>query len=305
MNDEQRRHAIELENRMTLAVEGQIVEHDDFRNVMNAIEALHALGREKTTGLSRSGRGIALLGRAGAGKSLIIDEYLSRTQMIERPLAIKVPQNARAVQIVEMMLEELGDDCPRAGTVRDRETRCHKAIEEAGIGIIFFDEIHHFLSRSSNNDVNTRGGHWLKSFLDRCALPTVVVGTPEAGALLAMHPELKRRFKSIVNYEPFGWDDIRTRKQFLAFLLGLQKVLPLKCDGVLVDPGVAAELHRRTSGAPGLVKTVVTEAAKTAIWEGRPALSHEMVLAAARKSDFLDDILRSAETAQRPRKKKG
>lgn len=283
---------------MSEAVEAAVIWHQDLNDMMNRIELLHRRGAEDTAKRSRQGRGLAILGAAGTGKSSIADLYRDQEAPDRsKVLAVTVHTSGRASAIVPNMLDALGDDHPNLGSLQHKEARCVEMIRDSGIELIFLDEIHHFLGRSSHQDVNTRGGHWLKQFLDRCGVPAVVLGTPAAKGLLDTHDELRQRLPYQI-WDPFRWDVPEKRTQFLAVLHEIEGLLPFGRHDVLGEPGVAREIYRATGGSLRAVKHLIIEVSTKAMLQGRPGLTVEMVLAEARAQSVHAD----ADEPQKPRK---
>ena len=269
-------------NAIRLRLEGETIWHDSMAECVQRIAQLHRLGPEDPNNLATAGRGLALFGPAGCGKSKIIDLY--HAQYAPDPakvLKVRVPQVARAEDLVIKILEELEDRYPADGTHRRRITRSLDAMVERDIGLVLFDEIHHFLAKSSRADVNTRGGHFLKQYLDSIKIPTFVAGTLEAEKLFQSHAELKRRFVCIY-YDPFNWSRPASRRQFFGLLEGFARALPFPNAGaVLSQEDIAACIHRNADGVIAYVRMILVQAAEMTLRAGGPTLEPWAVRKAA------------------------
>ena len=280
------------------AVEGTVLITTQTKQSLDEISLIHALGGEDTSRRSRSGHSLLVVSATGTGKSTLIDVYCDNAapELRYKMITVVPGQPAKSPQIIVDMLATLDDDEPLAGSTHEREERCFKLLKDREIELIFFDELHQFTSSGSKKDVNTRGGHWLKTFMDRSCCPLIGFATEEVFELLGHHHELASRFPNPIAYDPFCWDLKERRNDFFVFLRALEKsVDPLRAKGVLTDPRVAAEVHAETQGRARLVKHAVIGSATLAVRNGLPALTPEMVITAAKATGLKalrDGVLR-------------
>ena len=270
---------------MKKRIESEILLTNRTLEMLEQIHVLHAMGRENTSSRARNGRGLLIQGASGAGKSNLIDIFKSGFDLARQQkfLTVVPGQPAKSPHIIINMLSDLGDDCPSAGNSQEREKRCIDLLYEHETEIIFFDELHQFTSSGATKDVNTRGGHWLKYFMDKCGIPVVGFATEEVKKLFSTHEELSGRFDKPTLYDPLDWNDKFGKRDFLAFLFALEELLdPLDAEGVLTDHQTAAQIRHHSGGRFRLIKKIVSNAAATAIRLGLPRLSHEHVVNAAR-----------------------
>lgn len=167
-----------------------------------------------------------IAGAAGAGKTTLIEWYASGfpiQESIEKRmvpiLVVTAPSPATVKGLATEMLKAIGDPAADRGTVSSITLRLRRFLLECEVQLIILDEFQHFDDRKSKGVLKTVSD-WLKNLLNQTKAPIVLVGVPGCESVLEAkgNEQLKRRFSSRSQIEPFSWESPRHVDEFCRLL---------------------------------------------------------------------------------------
>lgn len=226
---------------------------------------------------------LAILGATGAGKTKLIEEWLTRNNntRTELPggsripyLYVSVPAQASIKGTATAFLTKLGDPNPGRGTQWNMVTRLHMLLKSCGVRMIFVDEFQHTVNKDTKLVLHAVTD-FLKDIINQSAIPMILVGqTGEAEPILLANPQLSRRVGSPRYLNPFPWDrkHPQTITEFCTILESIDLELPLDRSG-LENEDMAYRIHYASNGYIGWVIPLIRQAARLAIKDNCPTLN--------------------------------
>jgi predicted AAA+ superfamily ATPase len=237
-------------------------------------------------------------GTKGAGKTTLINWYVSDFPIIESTekraipvLVVTVPSPATVKGLGSAMLDAIGDPAADKGAVSSITLRLRKYIENCEVELIILDEFQHFDDRQTKNVLKTISD-WLKNLINETCRPIVLVGMPGCESVLKNegNEQLKRRFSSREQINPFAWDTPQHIEEFRQLLKEIDHALPLLKNSHLAEATTAFLIHSATDGVINYVMKLLRWAAKLAIESGLEQIDHSILAQAYEKrlaKDFL------------------
>jgi energy-coupling factor transporter ATP-binding protein EcfA2 len=238
-------------------------------------------------------------GTKGAGKTTLIEWYAGNFPARETPekrivpvLVVTVPSPATVKGLGCAMLEALGDPAADKGTVSSITLRLRKYIRDCEVELIILDEFQHFDDRQTKNILKTISD-WLKNLINETRQPIVLVGMPGCESVLENegNEQLKRRFSSREQIDPFAWDAPEHIDEFRQLLKEIDDALPLLEDSHLAEATTAFLIHSATDGVINYVMKLLRWAAKLAIECGLEQIDHS-ILAQAYEKRLAQDFMK-------------
>jgi hypothetical protein len=89
---------------------------------------------------------------------------------------------------------------------------------------------------------------WLKHILNETGVPIVLMGMPWSVRILKVNDQLERRFSAKMELKAFGWSTPGEQKDFINFLIVLEKALPLPKPSNLYGGQMPLRLFCATRG---------------------------------------------------------
>lgn len=240
----------------------ELVQHDQFRSVLDAIGNTHA------TGMGNA-RGMLLLGDTGTGKTTVAQAYIKKykaqyehleTEEISRNpiLHVSIPSDATTIGILTKLLNELEHEDCLTGTQARLTHRFIKAAQTSGVEMIILDEFQHLL-RNQAQKRTRQAANAIKTLHDDLNMPIVMIGMPESIDVVAAHPELYRRFTyEQIELKPFSLETPEEMESFANYMKSCAAFLR-KVDvktSSLWSEAMLYRFHLATAGKPALISRV-------------------------------------------------
>ncbi|WP_419898627.1 TniB family NTP-binding protein [Roseomonas sp. USHLN139] len=247
-----------------------------------------------------NGCGVAVLGPARCGKTLLVKEYLRRclrsdisdrgdAPVERRPLKylyVQLLPGTRLNTIPSHTLRALGHPAPSAGKHDTTQTDdVISMIVDGGYEMVIFDEVHH-LTSSMTRSVRENGSHWLTHILDQTRRPMVLIGYSRFASILRENPFLGGRLVPSTPLEAYRMSDRVSFATFCIILQDLERGLKMGAPSKLHAADTAARLLISSGGRVGLLVNLLTEARQLARDRRNSCLTTE-VLAEAVESKRL------------------
>ena len=238
-----------------------------------------------------------IIGTQGSGKTTLIEWYASGFSAHELPerrivpiLVVTVPSPATIKGLGSAMLDALGDPAADKGVVSSITLRLKAYIKKCEVELVILDEFQHFDDRPSKN-VLKMVSDWLKNLLNETRVPTVLVGMPGCENVLERkgNEQLKRRFSSRTEIQPFSWDTPAHINEFRQLLKEIDHALPLLKTSHLADATTAFLIYSATNGVINYVMKLLRWAAKLAIKSGVEQIDNS-ILAQAYEERIAQDF---------------
>lgn len=213
-------------------------------------------------------------GDTGAGKSTLCDQYMSNYPKKILPtrthgcvLRLSIPTRATHHSLVEAMLEALGDKFPTNGTTHRKTMRLRNLLRDCGVELIILDELQLFYDKDANKVLKDTCD-WLRGLIVDTKIPVVLLGLPEAEAVLNANEQLSRRFANRHKLTPLTFSDDKDMDELSTFLLMVEKELPLRERSGLNSYDMAYRIRYATDGVVGYIMTLIRKGFRIALEAG-------------------------------------
>lgn len=167
-------------------------------------------------------------------------------------LKVDLERTATLKKLLTSILDQFGDPHSTPGNELFLKRRVMACVERFGTELLFVDEVQHLNYRSGpKNDVEDT----LKGMLDAGVVPTVFLGTQDAGALVGRNLQLNGRLLPPCDFEPLRAGVKEDQRLFAGFAAKLEKAIVEQ--GVLGEPsgldaaGMLPAIFRVSKGVAG------------------------------------------------------
>lgn len=226
-------------------------------------------------------RALIVLGASGCGKTHILKEWVRLRRTAEpgfKALISEVPSNLTHInQMLEQLLDDLGDPDPSQGSPGERKRRI-RVLAEA-YDVIFVDEVQRLVDANTGK-VKKDVAAWFANFLNYNICSLILSGEQYAELILEGRDEneyLERRLLGGVPIEPYDWHDSTDRKEYRAFLSQIDGALGMPERSMLHEMDTALRLHSFSNGRIGQTVRLLDEARAQARKNKRPKLTHDLL----------------------------
>lgn len=259
-------------------IENIVVESPQFKVIMDRISECHQRSKYTT-----EPRCLFITGGTGYGKTTIGKHYSKkypRTVNDEGTtmpvLRSSIPSPASIKSMASWLLKELGDPLPDRGTIGQITMRLCGLIGKCGVDLIILDEFQHMIDRDTEK-VLISSADWLKQVLNETGVPMVLMGMPWATRILESNAQLKRRFGINIDLKPFGWSSPEEQKEFIRFLIVLEKALPMRQPSNLYSGDMPFRLFCASRGVICNIKKLISKATEKAFEKGMDSITIELL----------------------------
>lgn len=264
--------------RVAVSLRKHFVAHPGYDTTLRLFhELMDKRQAELSLGLSSEGRGIAVIGESGSGKTTAVQRILRRMDVSNidpgelRWISVRVPTPATQKDLARAILQALDFPILRDTTASRMWDLVAHHLQLRKCWLIHFDEGQELGGRGSETEkaavINA-----LKSLMQIADWPInlIISGTPELNDLLMQDPQLSRRF-FVVRFLPVTEFDARDEVRSLtAGYAGLAD-LPLAPD--LADVEFVPRLIHAGREQFGIVVEMIIGAITRALADGKPAVS--------------------------------
>ena len=263
----------------------------ETKAVFRGLDDLFASPRTPT-----NGRGIAVLGPPRCGKTILVQEYLSRCMagnaedregdnVVRRPLKylyVRLQPGTRLATIPSQTLHALGHPAPFAGKHHAQTQAVIDMIGEGAYDVVVYDEVHH-LTSSDTRRVRDNGSHWLTLVMDGTRCPMVLIGYDRFSSILRENGFLGGRLVPADPLKPYSSSDPESFDTFRFVLQSFEEALGMPVPSGLSEPDKAARLLVACGGRLGLLENLLTNARQEARRLRHSALTTEVLAAAVER----------------------
>lgn len=233
---------------------------------------------------------MAIFGETRAGKSTVVEHFelchpatRDKTGVVMPVLRIKVPSKPTVKSLIEHLLAKLGDPAFDKGTENIKVMRLLILLRRAHVRMVILDDFQHFIDKGTQKVLHHLADT-LKWIIDEAGVAVVVVGLPNARAVLDQNEQLASRFAAPAMMPRFEWTDSNARREFEGILQHIQKMLAPYEFVDFSKPEMAFRFYWASGGLIGFVFKILREA----IWY---ADEHDTKIVS------LDDLGSAYETA--------
>lgn len=252
-----------------------VVKHPGFVEAFEELKEIHELSKESIITDQ-----LCILGPTGAGKTTVVEKYVSnfpRKVLKERTvipvLHVKVPPRARSPKVLaSKILRTMGDPLFDSGTEENMTQRIQNFVEKCGIEMIILDEFQHLIDRDTDHVLAT-ASDWLKTFIEEINIPVVLCGLPDSERVFEHNEQLDGRYPNRIYLSPFGFNNREEQKDFRKFLMAIDKDLPFSKFSNLADPVIAAKIFYFSFGVPRYVMDLLKQATKFSLKRGQDQIT--------------------------------
>ncbi|MFN5170902.1 MAG: TniB family NTP-binding protein [Cyclobacteriaceae bacterium] len=219
-----------------------------------------------------------LVGDTNNGKTAILREFESRYPVTNEPpdgpslkvLYMQAPGRADESRLYSAILERLNSAHNDSDIASNKLKQVKHYIQSLGIKILIIDELHNIAPSTANRQRDFLVT--LKYLCNELRISIIAAGTPEVYDVITYDKQLSNRFETI--RLPI-WDNKKV--EFIAFLKGYEKRLPLKKASNLGGRDLAVKILKMGEGLLGEYVTIIKKAAELAIRSGEEKITLEIL----------------------------
>lgn len=269
------------------------IDHPQFLRALNRISEVHEISRA-----SKKGKGIALLGPSGAGKTTVLEEYIrsyvpSKHVPGGKPIVfVEVPSSPTPKSLGTAILIAIGDQFAHRGSAEEKLFRIVTLLRGLNTELIVFDEAQHFVERRRTPNGETTD--WLKNLLNASKIAVVLAGLKKTEELLFSNEQLRRRFSSTAYYDRFNVYGSAGASNFASLLKAFEKTIPVPA----LEFTASETLARFYYASYGLIDYLI-KVIERSVWLAQHGDAKEIDLAVLAQA-FRDEVWSVAPDKRNP-----
>jgi hypothetical protein len=185
----------------------------------------------------RKPKGLLITGPSGVGKTYIAEQTAlslqsPTTESLSPKAVIYLDASlySSVGDALSQILLELGDPTPYQGTIGNKENRACKLLHTLQVKLLIIDEVQDFLPKKGTTP-NSKVYKFLKSFLNKCKVPFLLLGTENSETLFA-DDQLRTRFLPTQFIPAFTCYGDVSMSNFALLIEAMTEKLPRKCKGL-------------------------------------------------------------------------
>lgn len=243
----------------------QFIEHPQAASAIDRIAAVHS--DSVSTG---AGKGLALLGPSGAGKTTVLKEYLERHPSVldgpnrRKPIIFAVvPSAPTPKSLGAATLAAMGDPLAHVTkhSAEEKQARIATLFQALHTELVIFDESQHLVDhRTASRDAVT---DWLKNLFNLTGVAVVLAGLKRTESLLSANEQLRRRFSATFYYDRFAARNEAESLAFANLLYSFAGGLPVAALD-FTEPSVLMRFHMASFGLIDYLIKVIDRAVQIA-----------------------------------------
>lgn len=260
------------------------VDHDAYREIAEEIERTFDVVGSTTTPPC-----IPVLGESRTGKTCVTQDVLTRHPplrtkegSIQTVVRAVTPPGATVKALVRSLLFGLGDPHWSRGTLDDQTNRLHTLLEAVRCKVIILDEFQHLCAAGQKHRLQLTSD-WLKTFLEPNKYGLIVVGLPEAAAIINNNPQLRQRFDNPLRMPLFNWRIPSSANQFRGILRQFEQQLTRFELPPLTSSEMGLRMYLATAGRVGLIAKLLERAVYDAVRHASQEITIERLAKAYRR----------------------
>lgn len=213
---------------------------------------------------------LLIVGPTNNGKTMLVERLYrlhppnpgSATRPASMPVVLfQMPPDPSGQRFYAVLLAAIGGLASVRVPIAQLEHLAMTILHRIGARLLVIDEVHNLLTGNTTRQRELLG---LLRFLgNELRLPLVCVGTKDAYLAIRTDEQLENRFEPLLL--PLWQDD----DEFGRLLASFEAVLPLREPSGLATPPLRRRILERSEGVLGEVATLLREAARVALLEGR------------------------------------
>jgi len=213
-------------NKLPFTLRTKVIEYPQLVHARDRIRQVHQAAK-----FCKKGRGIALLGPSGVGKTTVLEEYMRSVLAQQRhpgtkPVVfVEVPSTPSPKSLGAAVLTAMGDKFAHRGSAEEKLARIVILLKGLQTEMIVFDEAQHLVERRRTPTGATTD--WLKNLLNASRVAVVLAGLKKTEELLFSNEQLRRRFSAIAYYDRFDIFMSGGAQPFAELLFSFQELLPV------------------------------------------------------------------------------
>jgi hypothetical protein len=222
--------------------------------------------------------GLMITGPTGVGKTFLRKQFMGSHKPYDEAertvvpvIAFSVPSNPKGKGMYQMILSAFGSNY-LTGTETALEDRIIKLIKACGTRLIIADESNHLVDRGGQKS-HEKAADNFKTLMNEANVSVIMLGTERVSHLLTVNDQLRRRFSTHLQLEPWKVDDDEHLNEFggiVTAILGNPK-LELEYQS-LIEPGFLTRLIYACGGRISYLTKLVGEATRIAQKNAHKAL---------------------------------
>jgi ATP-dependent Clp protease ATP-binding subunit ClpA len=215
-----------------------------------------------------------LVGETNNGKTAILREFESRYEVVNtlqdgptlKVLYMQAPAKADESRLYSRILEQLNIAHNDSDIASNKLKQVKSIIKSLGLKVIMIDELHNISPATANKQREFLVT--LKFLCNELKISIIAAGTPAVYDVITYDKQLSNRFETIRLPE---WDNKKV--EFIAFIKGYERRLPLKNASYLGGRELAAKILKMGEGLVGEYVTIIKKAAVFAINSGEERIT--------------------------------
>lgn len=205
-------------------------------------------------------KGAFLIGPEGVGKTTIIKYFIKTTEK----KAIYINVKTKDSPFYESILKKLNTNISKQPNTLEKIVK--KTLKRKHIETIIIDDIQNLLN-IQNGDIIIDYINDIKTILNTCRIPIILIGREESRKLFTIDSQLKNSF-NIFEILPFKNDE-----EFRLFLEKYESNIPLRHPSNLKNSPLSDRIYELSNGNIGKITTIIKESAILAIENGEEKIT--------------------------------
>lgn len=286
---------MEIAFEKTRVFESKTVLHPRYVHALARLDECYLLTAE-----TRKTRSIMVVGESGAGKSTLMNAFVekyprkeTRNQTMIPVLVASVPSSPTKGAMADSILTKFGDIYVR-GSVQDKRARILLLMKQCGVRCLVLDEFQHFIERGGTK-THAAVADWIKEVMNEAGVSVIAFGLQNGLLMLRSNSQMRRRFSSSINLQPWSLDTDEDRLEFRRLVKAFEKAMELPEQSNLYGEEIATRIYYACDGKIGYLVKLLSRALYLAVKNGHQRIEIDHLSQA-----FIDEVWGSASSKENP-----